>query len=111
MPAVNEPLREGAAFAITSVCMDVRRAVLTILISFALVLVGEGSALAAVHLDRSFGKGGLVLLPGKRSVPRRARPEAVAVAPGGALILANKREVERLGPAVGSTGASAGAGR
>jgi uncharacterized delta-60 repeat protein len=73
--------------------------VLLILSAFlAVAIVGAGGASAAVHLDHSYGKNGVVKLPGKK-VPGQTAREAVAIEPDGGLILATNRTLQRLDPA------------
>src|ERR1700761_6918899 len=77
--------------------MDVRR-VMTIALGCAAlslaVLVGGASA--ALHLDPSFGSGGIVKLPGH---PHRYAPEVLAEEPDGGLIVDREGALERLDPA------------
>lgn len=75
------------------------RRTFSILLSLvALSLVGAAAASAAAHLDPTFGKHGVVLLPGKK-VPHQSPRRAVAIESSGALILATNRSLERLDPA------------
>lgn len=76
--------------------MNVRRVTPIVLCFLSLaVAVAAADAGAAVRLDPSFGKGGLVLLPGQTS-PERAAPEVVAEQPDGGLILAGEGTLQRL---------------
>jgi len=54
-----------------------------------------GSAAAALHLDRAFGRHGVVKLPGEEGRPA---PEAVAMQPDGSLVLATRQILQRLDP-------------
>jgi uncharacterized delta-60 repeat protein len=77
--------------------MDMRRSLL-VLLSLMSVIAAPATAGGAVRPDPSFGMKGLVLLPGKKT-PHGSAKKAVAIAPGGGLVVATNRTLQKLGPA------------
>jgi uncharacterized delta-60 repeat protein len=78
--------------------MGARRALLIWAAALAATMALAGSAAAAVHLDRTYGHGGIAKVPGKK-VPGQRPGAALAMQPDGSLILATNSTLRRLDPA------------
>jgi uncharacterized delta-60 repeat protein len=78
--------------------MGARRALLIWAAVLAATMALAGTAAAAVHVDRTYGHGGVAKVPGKKA-PGQRPATAVAMAPDGSLILATNTTLRRLDPA------------